>query len=236
MNNKAIEQARSLYYKFFGITFDFINSEEQIDTLFELILQFSQNPMNENARNHLDSLQLFLTKGGLKALKNENDELFISPATSFIPMSVSYYDEGRDDGQKRVECVEYILCSKFRKNELKCKNSEDNLTFLFQFMQVLIQAGVKDDKESLELSTKIFTNILNDYLDEFINSILTHESGIFYKDVAGLLKIFVDFERFYLEVKVPKQKIVKERVGLAIQRDRKPLVQRVKRDLNEIKL
>ena len=53
---------------------------------------------------------------------------------------------------------------------------------------------------------------------------------------SSILRAFIDFERLYLNV-APSQKVESaERVSAAIQRDRKPLTQRVRRNLDEIVL
>lgn len=233
---KEIEQARALYYKFFGIIYSFINDKKCIDDINELIKLFLQNAINDEAKEALVKMQEFLSSDGYQKLKEENNNVFISPDSAFVPMSASYFDEGRDDGQKRVKASELVYSSRFRRNETKTNDPEDNIPFLFSFMHALIQDGVNGNKESLELSKKVFEEMFNDFLNDYIDILYTHENANFYKNSAILLKIFTDFERIYLNVTPSNRHMSDERVSSIIQKDRKPLTQKIRRNLDEIKL
>ncbi|MFV0482415.1 MAG: molecular chaperone [Campylobacteraceae bacterium] len=232
----AIEQARALYYKFFAIVFGAKKSEKEVDDLIELLGLFMQNPMDEASLDAVKNMSEFLRKYGLKGFKEECDDVFTSPESSFVPFSASYFDEGRDDGEKRVESAGYVFESKFRKNELNTNDSEDTVAFLFSFMQTLLNAGKSGDSESLALAKKMFEKVLNEFLDDFSSILFSHESAFFYKNVAVLLYAFTEFERFYLDVAKSQKSASKERASAVIQKDRKPLTQKVRRNLDEIVL
>lgn len=236
IQNKEIEHARSLYYYMFGALFGFIDNEKQIKELKELISLFVENPMDESSINALHEMQNFLNDGGLKALKEESDYLFYSPESSYIPMSASYYDEGRDDGKKRVEAAGLLFGSKFRKNEIICGDSEDHVAFLFNFMYQLTKAASNGDKESFLLSIEVFKTIINYFADELTISVFEHKSSCFYKNSAIVLKSFIEFERAYLDLPAPEVQMGKERDTNVIKKDRKAFVERVKRNLDEIRL
>jgi len=236
IKNRDIEQARAIYYKFFAAIFNFIDTNEQIDDILKMLELFSNNPMSENSENALKQMSFVLEDNSLQILKDEQNAVFVSPESTFVPISASYFDEGRDDGQKRVKAAEFVFSSKFRKNELQSNDSEDNLIFLFSFMNALIQAGVNGDEESLKLSKELFKEMLNDCLDEFANILYAHEKADFYKNSAILLGDFIEFERFYLDIAPSHKTISKERASAVIKTDRKPLKERIKRDLNEIVL
>ena len=236
MNNEAINKARFLYYAFFAKILDFVEKEETYADVETLVNIFIENPLDENAYEALISIRDDLKVKGLCALKEEYNNVFVSPESSFIPLSASYYDEGRDDGQKRVKAAGLMLRSKFRRNKPVCNDSEDQIIFVFRFMHMLIEAGCDGDEESLALSQEVFSEILNDCIDDFIENLFQHEKTFFYKNTAIVLKAFIDFERLYLNV-APSQKVASsEKVSAAIQRDRKPLTQRIKRNLDEIVL
>lgn len=236
MNQEAINQARLLYYAFFAKILDFVEKEEAYADIETLLNIFSANPLDESTLEAFLSIKNHLKTEGFTALKQEYDDVFVSPESSFIPLSASYYDEGRDDGQKRVKAAGLVLRSKFRKNKPICNDSEDQILFLFRFMNKLIQAGVEGDEESLTLSREVFADVINDCIDEFIDHLSQHEQTFFYKNTAIILRAFIDFERLYLNV-APSQKVESaERISAAIQRDRKPLTQRVRRNLDEIVL
>lgn len=236
MNTEAINKARALYYTFFARILDFAQKEEHYADVESLIESFSANPLDEGSFEALRALGEHLKKEGFGALKQEYDNVFVSPESSFIPLSASYYDEGRDDGQKRVKAAGMLLRSKFRRNKPVCNDSEDQILFVFRFMHTLIQAGIEGDEESLLLSKELFSEILNECVDEFTGLLYSHEKSVLYKHTAIILKAFMDFERLYLGV-APSHKVASaQRVSAVIQADRKPLSQRIRRNLDEIVL
>lgn len=236
MNDKAIHQARALYYIFFAKIFSFVEHAEQYAELEELLDVFIANPLDEVSQEAFIALKEAFSTNGVEGLKNEYDNVFVSPDTSFIPLTASYYDEGRDDGQKRVKAAGFVLRSKFRRNTPVCNDSEDHVLFLFRLMNKLLEAGIDGQSDDLALSKEVFAELINDFIDEFVELLYRHENGHFYKETALILKAFVDFERFYLNVKPSEKVMSAERVSKVIQQDRKPLTQRVKRNLDEIVL
>lgn len=236
MDVNAINQARALYYTFFARILDFVEKEEAYGDLEKLLDIFIANPLDEKTLEAFRAIRSHLKTEGFSALKQEYDDVFVSPESSFIPLSASYYDEGRDDGQKRVQAAGLVLRSKFRRNRPVCNDSEDQVLFLFRLMHTLIQAGIEGDEESLGLSKEVFSQIINDFIDEFTDHLFHHEKSFFYKNTAVILHSFIDFERLYLNVEASKKVASAARVSAVIQTDRKPLVQRVRRNLDEIVL
>lgn len=233
MDHKAINQARVLYYTFFAKVLDFPEKENVYQELMALLSVFDTNPLDEVTQEAFKAIRERFETQGLALLKQEYNDVFVSPESSFIPLSASYYDEGRDDGQKRVEASGILLRSQFRKNKPLCNDAEDQILFLFRLMRRLIDAN---DEESLALSRELFSSILNDCIDEFTGHLFDHEKSVVYKQTAVILKAFIAFERLYLDV-APSTKVASAgRVSAVIQQDRKPLTQRVKRNLDEIVL
>ncbi|MDR0467365.1 MAG: molecular chaperone TorD family protein [Campylobacteraceae bacterium] len=236
VKNRDIEQARAIYYKFFETIFSFIDTDKQIDDISKMLELFLNNPMSEESKNAIKQMILVLENDSLKTLKDEQNAVFVSPDSTFVPMSVSYFDEGRDDGQKRVKAAGFVFGSKFRKNEFHTNDPDDNITFLFSFMNALINSGVDGDEEGLKLAKEVFKELLNECLDEFADILYIHEKGDFYKNSAVLLGDFIEFERFYLGIDPSHKSSSKERTSVVIKKDRKPFAKRVERDMNEIKL
>lgn len=237
INDQSIHQARALYYTFFAKIVSFNAQADKYAKIADLLKIFIANPLDEDSDAAFRSIDSSLrAKGGCEALKQEYDEVFVSPESSFIPMSASYYDEGRDDGPKRVKAAGLVFRSKFRKNDSVCNDSEDQVLFLFQFMSRLIEAGVAGDEESLALAKEVFAEILNDFIDEFTALLLQHEKSFFYQNTAIVLKTFIAFERLFLHVEASHKIASEERASAVIQKDRKPLTQRVRRNLDEIVL
>ena len=145
-----------------------------------------------------------MDKGGFDALKTEIDRVFCSPATGFLPTTASFYTEGRDDGAKRVEMTEFILQSRFRKNNTAYKENEDHIGFVFMFMQRLLMDSLQGDEDARALSGRVFTNILNLFLDDFANQLMQHGESGFFKQVALILRSFTELERVYHNVCKPE--------------------------------
>jgi len=225
-----------LYYTFFTKIFSFNAQAEKYAPIADLLKIFIANPLDEESDAAFRSLDAHLRSEGCEALKQEYDDVFVSPESSFIPISASYYDEGRDDGQKRVKAAGLVFRSKFRKNDSVCNDSEDQVLFLFQLMSRLIEAGVAGDEESLALAKEVFSEIINDFIDEFTALLFQHEKSFFYKNTAIVLKTFIAFERLFLNIEASHKIASEERASAVIQKDRKPLTQRVRRNLDEIVL
>ena len=99
INDQSIHQARALYYTFFVKILSFNAQADKYAKIADLLKIFIANPLDEDSDVAFRSIDSSLrAKGGCEALKEEYDEVFVSPESSFIPMSASYYDEGRDDG------------------------------------------------------------------------------------------------------------------------------------------
>ena len=146
MDTHNINKARIVYYGFFAAFFSFYLEEQHIYVIEQCIDLLRENPIDEQTANALANLQRKLKKGGYAALKNESDRLFYSPATAFVPMTASYYTEQRDDGNKRMEMINYIAESKFRRNTDTYKEQEDHIEFVFLFLQKLIEEELHGDQ------------------------------------------------------------------------------------------
>ncbi|ADG92639.1 conserved hypothetical protein [Arcobacter nitrofigilis DSM 7299] len=210
MNTQEVNKARALYYGLFSSLFSFINDNEKYENIQNIITLLSANPIDEHSDKALKAMKIFLQEKGLEKLQEENNEVFFSLSTSFIPTTASFYAEGRDDGKKRVEMTNLILQSKFRKDSENFKEAEDHVSFIFSFLQTLIEQDFSQNENIL--INDIYINVLNDVIDLFIKKIYSHESSIFYKEAAILLKVFIELERTYLNIKInDNQKIDEEK-------------------------
>jgi TorA maturation chaperone TorD len=163
-----------------------------------------QSPIDEQSEKSLTKIQRRLNKGGFAALKEESDRVFYSPTSTFVPMTASYYVEQRDDGSKRLEMIQYVAESHFRRNSAEYKEHEDHIEFIFRFLQKLIMEELNGDASSHQLAKKIFANVLNEIIDEFSVNLFEHEKSVLFKQVALTLRSFIDFERFYFNISKPE--------------------------------
>ncbi len=188
--DKDILQARVLYYQFFGEVFNFLEKDSLYENIKQKLALFKKSPINDEALKVIEYMEKFLEKG-FESLKEEQNDLFYSPITSFIPTSASFYDEQRDDGKKRIEMIEYLKDAGFVKDD-SFKESEDHIGFICLFLGSLLQDA---NANNLSIFKNVFQNILSPFVDEFIYKLYNHENGDFYKSVAVLFDLFIKVER-----------------------------------------
>lgn len=211
MNKEAINKARVVYYGFFSSVFSFDLTRDNYSRIQETLDILNRDPIDEATAQALVEMRTFLQKGGYKALKEESDAVFFSPATAFIPMTASFYKEKRDDGGKRLEMMEYVYQSKYRKNNDGFKENEDHLEFILLFMQQHIIDETAGDPEAAALAARVFTHILNEMIDDFTFNLFTHKRSRFYRMAAIVLYSFMEIERLLLGAEAPKGKSLEDR-------------------------
>ncbi len=206
MDNKAINQARAVYYGLFSSLFAFVLEEERFVGTEKSIEILLQNPMDGNSKKALENMNSIIKIEGKKFLTDEYDGIFYDLTCDPIPTTASFYEEDRDDGKKRILMVDYVLQSSYRRDTQKYTDLEDDIGFILSFMQKLILDEIDGDKKAGLLEKEVFEKVLNNFVDEFIENIYMHENSAFYQEVALLLKVFIEFERVFLKVNKPKEK------------------------------
>lgn len=232
MDSLQINKARIVYYGLFSSLFSYVENEDDYKKLVYTIGFLNENPIDEISKEALNNLKNFLEKdNAFTLLKEENNSVFFSPSSSFVPTTASYYLENRDDGQKRIEMTNLVLKSNFRKDTQNFKEAEDHIGFIFSFIEKLIG----EDKTVLlnEDIQNVFSNILNNMIDEFIEKIYSHEDSCFYKDIAVLLKVFIELERTLLNIE--KSETSKKRAQQEIfHKKKKSFKKKIKRNFDEV--
>lgn len=209
IDKTAINKARATYYGFFASLFPFSFGTEQCEHLDKTLDLLCLHPLDEQSERALNNMQRRLNTRGFAALKNENERLFFRPDTVSIPMTASYFNERRDDGRKRLQMIEYLHASSFRRNSVEFKEHEDHIEFILLFLQTMIIQELDGDTDANALSRAVFEDVLNEMIDPFIDQLLTHHHSSFYRQVALALQSFIDFERIFFEVgKPPRQSAV----------------------------
>ena len=93
---------------------------------------------------------------------------------------------------------------------------EDDIGFILPFMNHLILVSLEGDEKSKYLQEKTF-NILNMFIDDFIENLFLHTASELYKNVAVILKSFMETERLYFEKPKPKiEKIAKKECEICV--------------------
>ena len=234
MDRKSINKARAVHYGLFCSVLGFFPNRDKYESIAETINLLSETPIDENCAKALIKMKKFLQKGGFEALKEENNMIFYSPVTSFIPTTASFYDEQRDDGKKHIQMVDYVLKSKFRRDISTCKEHEDHIEFILLFIQKLIEEDIAGDKDASKLVHDVFENILNEMVDEFSQKLYKHEKSDFYENMAIVMRVFMELEREYLNVAKPKVEVLKKQEQENLTKIKQPAKERVKRNMKEV--
>ncbi len=197
--NKEIEQARAFFYAFFSKLFTFTYDKNRFLNVKEMANLIYQNPFNSPSK---EAIKNFLDNFDEKKLSAEYDDIFYNLSNDPIPTTASYYIEEIESGKMRLKMVNIVLSSKFRKRE-DYKDMEDDIGFIFPFMNHLILETLKGDEKSKEFEEKTFS-ILNMFIDDFIENVYMHTAANLYKNIAIVLKSFIETERLYFEKPKPK--------------------------------
>ncbi len=207
MDNKAINQARAVYYGLFSSLFAFVLEEERFAGVEDTIEMLLQNSMDENSKKALENMSSIIRVKGNKFLIDEYDGIFYDLTCDPVPTTASFYEEDRDDGKKRILMVDYVLQSNYRRDTQKYTDLEDDIGFILSFMQKLILDEINGDEKAGFLEKEVFEKVLNNFVDEFIENVYMHENSAFYQEVTLLLKVFVEFERVFLNINKPKERV-----------------------------
>jgi len=205
MDNVAINKARIVYYGLFSSLLAFNMTEKSFETAVQALEILSQNPIDEQSELAFANMQRRLTKTGYSGLLKENNRVFCNPMHAPVPTTASFYHDGRDDGPKRVEMIDYVLKSKYRRNADSYKEHEDHIEFVMLFLQKLIAEELGGNAEARKLASEVFGNIYNIMIDAFTDNLFAHEQSFFYKQVALALRSFTEFERLYLNIGQPEK-------------------------------
>lgn len=210
MNKEAVNGARSLYYGFFSKMFIFKEDVNRYDGIEEVLDILIANPMDANSAEALKEIKEFFELGGAQALIDEYDDIFHNPESMTVRDTASYYDEQIESGKKRLEVKNFLGKTKIRRDEKNYKESEDSVGFLMIFMHELIELIMSGEKSYDTLQHCLFIEIINEFIDEYIEALYESNSSNAYKSVAVVLNAFMEFERLYFDVRrpTPKEKIV----------------------------
>ena len=192
--DKNIIKARSYFYEFLAYPMFFYTNDEKFSRWKEQLRYLSANPLSEDSGAAFKNLDKFSFE---EFSKEQNDVLF---GFTNIPLSASFYEEGRDNGAARLRVIECLKLSPYRRDSELCKDSEDYVGFIFLAMATFLKDEFNDAKN---ISNKLFSETLNLFVDEFSQLLLAHKEANFFKSYTVILKDFIDLERSILNVEAP---------------------------------
>ena len=192
-------KARSYYYEFFAIPFFFYNTDAKFKRWQQQLEFLKGSPIAPTDAAEFENLQKF----SFEEFKSEQNSVLFDFSYANVPMSASFYDEGRDDGKMRLLVLNTLKKSKFRRNMELCKECEDYVGFIFYLHSTLLRSEAEEGAEAL--STELFTNVTNGFVDEFGEFLCGHVKADFFKSLGGLMKSFFALERSLLALNAPKR-------------------------------
>lgn len=212
-DNQAINKARALYYNLFANFFVYSKESEKYFELLRLINILKENPLDISSGKALEVISNTLDSSSNIKLVQEYDDLFHNPLNKKIRTTASFYDEGVECGKKRVEMIQFLAKTKIRRDEKEFFEYEDSIGFIFSVMAGLADLVANDEKIYENTIHCIFSQILNEFIDQFAKEIYENKNSNIYKELMVVLHSFVAFERLYLEVSKPIAKQRKEEVS-----------------------
>ncbi len=197
---EAIDNARAYLYGLFSLFFTFTYDKGVIDEILKGLDVVIENPINVQMQR-----AAIKVKEKMESNKNlffdEYDSLFLAPDGDMIRTSASFFTEGYESGKKRLEMLDFIVQTPYRKSK-EYKENEDDLGFVLSFMSKLAAEG----KKFKDLQKQVFEKIINVFIDDFLEVISKSKNSDLFKDIAEMMVPFIEFERLYFEVEKPKKK------------------------------
>ena len=211
-DNQSINKARALYYNLFANFFVYSKESEKYFELIRLINILKENPLDVTSGKALETISSSLDSSSNVKLVQEYDDLFHNPLNKKIRTTASFYDEGVESGKKRVEMIQFLAKTKIRRDEKEYFEYEDSIGFIFSVMAELTDLVANEEKVYENTVHCIFSQIINEFIDEFAKDVYENVNGNIYKELMVVMHSFVEFERLYLEVSKPMPKVKKENV------------------------
>ncbi len=212
-DNSTIYKARALYYNLFANFFVPSYDMEHYLSLLSLVSLLKENSLDMESAKALEKIENLLEKTSNSKLIQEYDDLFLNPITAKVRQTASFYDEGVESGKKRVEMINFVGKTKIRRNEKDYFEYEDSVGFLFSFLAQLCDNVAKGEEEYINTIHCVFSEILNDFIDEFASLVYEDDNALIFKELMVVLHSFIEFERLFLDVSKPvaKQRFQKEK-------------------------
>ncbi|MDL0088852.1 hypothetical protein [Campylobacter gastrosuis] len=145
----------------------------------------SQNPLNNESLEALNALKNF----DFNRFKTEQNSVLFDLSYINVPLNVSFYEEGRDDGTARLRVIEILKQSPYRRDFERCKDSEDFVGFVFLLMATFLKDEISTANT---LSTELFKSVINGFVDEFLSMLKRIKRQNFLKILPLFLSILSD--------------------------------------------
>ncbi|MFC2492173.1 MAG: formate dehydrogenase-specific chaperone [Campylobacter curvus] len=199
--NVEILKARSYYYEFLAMPFFFYEMADKFNLWRAQLDELATSPLNEESANAFAELKKF----DFKTFKMEQNSVLFDLSYINVPLSVSFYEEGREEGAARLRAIEILKNSGYRRDVIKCTSSEDFVGFVFLLMATFLRDEINEEISEQSFSTELFESLINGFIDEFIQMLHDHEKAEFFRSLALVMKSFFALERSLLAIEAPQR-------------------------------
>lgn len=194
--DETINQARAIFYDFFAgvLLADLLSGRKEL--ILTQIDRLSTAPLDEESEKSLAILAFELKEeGGFEKFEAEFDEVFCIPMTGDVVLPyISHYKQGCFNGEILVDIRQTIKELPVRANSAVFRETEDHFGFLFLVMRYCIE-----EKNFLASEKEILKVYFAPFMGQFIEDIRTNPKANLYKEIAVILKSFMDFESTYIK-------------------------------------
>ncbi|MFL1705431.1 molecular chaperone [Campylobacter sp. MOP7] len=195
-----ITKARSYFYEFLAFPLFFNTDKSKFEKWLQKLEYLASTPISEQS----DEAFAHLKKFDFETFLREQNDVLFDFAYSNIPLNASFYEEGRDDGAARLRVIECLKLSPYRRDVQNCKDSEDFIGFVFLAMSTFLNDEFSGAKN---ISDKLFSGVINNFVDEFALLLHNHKNSNFFKAYAQIIEIFMQIERTILSIEAPAKPI-----------------------------
>lgn len=211
MNSQNLTRARAYYYEFLAFAFFFYGDDDSRFNIFKNQASYlAQSPLSDENKGDFDLL------GGIDfaEFKTEQNAVLFDLSYGNIPLNISFYDEGRDNGAQRLKVIEILKKSKYRRNFKICQESEDFVGFVLALISSFLKDSLNENAQiikeqnynSLELANELIIAVLNPFIDELCELLMAHKDAKIFKALANIMNEFMNVERVFLNIKAPPKK------------------------------
>ena len=106
----------------------------------------------------------------------------------------------QSEAAARLRVIECLKLSPYRRDKEACKDSEDYVGFIFLATATFLRDEIAG---AANISSKLFTDVTNKFIDEFIKFLSAHKNADFFASYAAILRDFIELERAVLGVEAP---------------------------------
>ena len=197
MFDTDVLRARARFYEFFSYAFFYDEKGKGFANWQEQAKFFSQNELGCDFEPIL--------KADFTSFKAEQNAVLFDLSYANVPLNASFYDEGRDNGKKRVEAIAVLKNSNLRRNIEKCSESEDFIGFWFLMMREFLEGQIKGQENASQNAKDTFEYLINPCIDELCELLGSHEDSCIFKALSQIISWFVNLERAYYAINAPQK-------------------------------